>query len=74
MEYNSGLSACDKYQSRVLAIDLYRRPFNFLLPDHQNSYRTFLGSALSIIQFLLLVSYGTYQIILYSSQASFNVN
>ena len=55
-------------------IDLFRRPFNFLLPDHQSQYRTFLGSMLSIITILLILVYGGYKIVLYFKREEFTVN
>ena len=73
-DYKVGLSPCDRYQSRMLSLDLYRRPFNFLLPDHESEYRTFLGSTLSIIQFVLLLLYGSYNLQQFFAQSKFNVN
>ena len=41
--------------------DLYEKPFNFLMPDHRDRYRTILGSFLSIITLVLLLGYGGYK-------------
>ena len=74
MNEESKLANCAKYQSKVLMIDLFRRPFNFLLPDHQSEYRTFLGSMLSVITAIFLLVYGGFKIVEYSNHSEFTVN
>ena len=74
MNEESNFSNCDRYQSKVLMIDLFRRPFNFLLPDHQSEYRTFLGSMLSVITAIFILVYGGFKIVEYSNHSEFTVN
>lgn len=43
----------------MLNFDLYREPFNLVLPDGKTQYRTLLGSILSIITIVVVMSYGS---------------
>ena len=56
------LTKCDKLQQCALVFDYYREPLNLLLPDNQRSYRTFLGSVMSLITFMILTFYAAYKI------------
>ena len=58
----------------MLILDLFRRPFNFLLPDDQSKYRTFLGGILSIVTFVILLSYGGYNLALHYNRSEFTIN
>ena len=51
------LSACDKFQNSLLSLDIYRKDFNFLLPDKQTRYRTLFGSLLSIFTLVTMLTY-----------------
>lgn len=56
------LSRYERMQEKTLQLDMYRKPFLFLLPDHNEQYRTFLGSILSLITFLIMGFYSVYKI------------
>ena len=55
------LSTCDKVQQKTLDIDIYKTSFNFLLPNKKQDYKSFLGVCLSIMTFIILLSYGSYK-------------
>ena len=40
---------------------MYRQPFRLLLPDGHDTYRTFIGSILSVITIVTIAMYGTYK-------------
>ena len=44
-----------------MILDVYKRPFNFLLPSKTEYYRNYLGMTLSLITILLLIAYGTFK-------------
>ena len=54
-------TACFEFKDTFLELDIYRRPFQLLLPDQRNYHRTFIGSILSVITLLIILSYATYQ-------------
>lgn len=45
----------------MLSLDLYKVPFMFMMPDGKPMYRTLLGSVLSIITVVVLLSYAVYK-------------
>ena len=55
------MSGCDRIQKKTVALDLYRTPFLFLLPDSAEQYRTFLGAILSVLTLIALLVYGSYK-------------
>ena len=55
--------SCGSFEQKVLALDLYEKPFNFLMPDHRERYRSLLGSLLSVLTFALVLSYAGYKIV-----------
>ena len=66
-------SACDLCQKRTLTLDMYRRPFHLFLPDDQPLYRSFLGSMLSVLTIMLLISYGGWKLTNLFSLADYTV-
>ena len=62
-ELQEGDFSCGSFEQKVLAIDLYKQPFNFLMPDHRENYRSLLGSLLSVVTFALMISYAAYKLI-----------
>ena len=54
-------SACASIMSGTLRLDIYRRPFHFLMPDHEPEYRTLTGFFFSLLTILLLLSYAAYK-------------
>ena len=55
-------------------IDLYRRPFEFLMPDHMPAYRTFIGSFLSLLTVIILVFYSAYKGVQLTNMLDYTVN
>ena len=53
--------SCGSLEQKILMFDLYEKPFNFLMPDHRDRYRTILGSFLSILTFVLVLAYAGYK-------------
>ena len=53
--------SCGSFEQKILMFDLYEKPFNFLMPDHRDRYRTILGSFLSILTFVLVLLYAGYK-------------
>ena len=46
-----------------MRFDMYRQPFQFLMPDHDSAYRSVVGTILSILTLILVISYSTYKLI-----------
>ena len=65
---------CDSLQEKALFIDLYRRPFLFLLPDKVPSYRTLLGSVLTVFTVLLISGYAFYKFIRLEALKDYKIN
>ena len=59
----SGGSARTSVLNQLLRFDMYRQPFLFLMPDHEPSYRSCVGTVLSILTLILVTSYSTYKFI-----------
>ena len=57
------MSGCEKIKDKSLNLDIYKRPFNFLLPDHRETYNTWLGLVLSLFSIICVFSYAIYQMI-----------
>ena len=49
---------CSHYAQNVMVIDLYKRPFYFLMPDRTEYYRNYLGTCLSFFTLFLVLVYG----------------
>ena len=62
-ELQEGDFSCGSFEQKVLAFDLYEKPFDFLMPDHRGKYRSLLGSLLSVITFTLVLGYAGYKFI-----------
>ena len=45
----------------MLGLDIYRMPFRLLLPDENGMYRTFLGSVLSILTLVMIITFGGFK-------------
>ena len=56
------LSGYDRCQKSALRMDVYRQPFRLLLPDGHDTYRTLIGSLLSLLTFVTLLMYGSYKV------------
>ena len=59
----SGGSACTSVLNQSLRLDMYRQNFQFLMPDHEATYRSCIGTVLSILTLILVFSYSTYKFI-----------
>ena len=57
------MSGCEKIKDKSLNLDIYKRPFNFLMPDHRETYNTWLGLVLSLFSIICVFSYAIYQMI-----------
>ena len=49
--------------NKMLSMDLYRRPFYFLLPDNSEKHRTCCGAVFSIFIILVILSYASYKFV-----------
>ena len=65
--------ACDRYYKRALTLDIYRTPFKFLFFDGNENYRTFLGTILSLLTVITILSYGLVKVIQVFSAEEFEV-
>ena len=45
----------------MLTVDLYKQPFQLLLPDGKYEYRTFTGAVLTIFTFMIMLSYSSFK-------------
>lgn len=45
----------------MLGLDIYRMPFRLLLPDENGMYRTFLGTVLSILTLVMIITFGGFK-------------
>ena len=52
---------CDALYQKTLWFDMYQTPFQLLLPDHNENYRTFVGSILSLLTMTILLAYMIYK-------------
>ena len=66
------LSKCD-LRRRFLTIDLYRRPFQFNMPESP-SYRTIIGSILSLFTVAIILFYASYKAIQLKDMKDYTVN
>ena len=48
--------------NKMLVMDLYKRPFNFLLPDNADKHRTCCGAVFSILIILVILTYASYKL------------
>ena len=46
----------------MLTVDLYKQPFQLLLPDGKYEYRTFTGAILTIFTFMIMISYSLFKL------------
>ena len=42
-------------------MDIYKRPFYFLMPDHSEYYKNYFGTFLGILSILMIAGYGTFK-------------
>ena len=57
-----GRSSCDALKQKMLVFDHQAKPVQFLMPDQEPKYRSFLGAIISLITILLVISYAFYKI------------
>ena len=62
-ELQEGDFSCGSFEQKILAIDLFKQPFSFLMPDHRENYRSIMGSLLSVLTFTLVLGYAAYKFI-----------
>ena len=49
------------FRNKFLVMDLYNRPFSFLMPNGAEKHRTFCGAFVSILIILVILSYASYK-------------
>ena len=49
-------------KNKMLAVDLFKRPFKLLMPGGDDEYRTFLGSLISIFILCLILGFAGYKL------------
>ena len=49
---------CSHYAKNMMVIDIYKRPFYFLMPDRTEYYRNNLGTCMSILTIFMVLAYG----------------
>ena len=52
---------------------MYRQPFRLLLPDGHDTYRTFLGSLMSVITLVTMLAYGSYKVSMLTQMEDYGV-
>lgn len=46
----------------MLYADLYKQPFKFLLPDEKDTYRTFMGSIMTIVTVIFVMVFAYFKL------------
>ena len=54
--------SCPTFHQMILSLDLYYKPFSFLMPDHRDRYRSHFGAFLSIVTFFIVIVYASYKL------------
>ena len=57
------LTRWEKYRKALLPLDIYRQQLKFQLPDGKNEYRSFVGSVLTLLTFINLLSFIVYKLL-----------
>ena len=52
---------CGSFNKKILSLDIYAKPFEYLLPDHQIHYKTHTGAFFSILTILIVLSYAVFK-------------
>ena len=52
---------CSNFERGILMLDSYRRPFNLLMPENTDRYRTFIGAFFTIVTLIVVLSYASYK-------------
>ena len=65
--------AMDHCQKKFMVLDLFRQPFRFLLPDREDMYRTFLGSSLSLLCFIILLGFGALKVTALATSSDYKI-
>ena len=47
--------------SRIKAVDIFKRPFYFLMPDKTEYYRSVLGTIFSFVTILIIMVNGSFK-------------
>ena len=56
------LSGCERVQQTVLNVDMFKEPFQLILPDGKGKYRSFVGAVLSIMTLSTVLTYFVYKV------------
>mmetsp|Transcript_4251 Transcript_4251/g.5291 ORF Transcript_4251/g.5291 Transcript_4251/m.5291 type:complete len:118 (+) Transcript_4251:34-387(+) len=60
--YERKQGKCASFYEKLLFLDIYPKPFYFLMPDSQPRYRSLLGSVLSVCTVLAIFSYAAFKL------------
>ena len=52
---------CSSFVNKSLLADVYGRPFLFMLPNHQQKYKSIVGSVCTIFAISVVLTYAIYK-------------
>ena len=55
-------SGCGRFSEKILKIDAFGRPFEFMLPNGTKRYKTLVGTILTVILTILVTLYTVYKV------------
>jgi hypothetical protein len=67
------LSPIDRCQQSALMLDIYGRPFKWILPGQKDTYQTFCGFLLSMVTFITIMTYGSLMLTSIVSKENYRV-
>ena len=56
-----GPGKCDKFTQKALVLDIYGRPFQFMLPNSKQKYKSIVGSICTIFVMTMVLIYAVYK-------------
>ena len=67
------LTGCEKFQRTLLKLDFYKQEFHWILPDNNDMYRSLVGSTMSILTQLIILTFAVYKLAEMSDNAEYQV-
>ena len=67
------LTGCEKFQRTLLKFDFYKQEFHWILPDNNDMYRSLVGSTMSILTQLIILTFAMYKLAEMSDNAEYQV-
>ena len=55
------MGTCENLVDKALVIDMYGRPFYFMLPNLRQKYKSIIGSVCTIFVLAILLAYAIYK-------------